>query len=151
MTFTLWLRVKNSRVPLRSSFQNFKEGISIYTTHILKDFVWLISSIKQEMLSWTLWRWQEAVIKAQVNSPLWSMPCSLHTFLQSPAQEHHSRGHRRGEKCQSPWHLQVWSCKGSSMAYKPCPEMHLPCITILGHIRQCLKLEASRVEQVLAN
>lgn len=70
------------------------------------------------------------------------MPCSLHTFLQSPAQEHHSRGHRRGEKCQSPWHLLVWSCKGNSMACKACPEMQLLWITTLGHKWQRLKLEA---------
>lgn len=38
MTFTLWLRVKNSRVPLRSSFPNFKEGISTYNHSHLEGF-----------------------------------------------------------------------------------------------------------------
>lgn len=44
-------KVKNSRVHLRSDFPNFKEEISIHTTHILKDFIWLLSSVKQVMLS----------------------------------------------------------------------------------------------------
>ena len=65
------LQVKNSRVHLRSDFPNFKEEISIHTIHVLKDFIWLISSVKQVILSQTVERWQEAVLIAQVNSPLW--------------------------------------------------------------------------------
>ena len=38
MIFTLWLRVKNSRVPLRSSFPNFTEEISIYNHSHLEGF-----------------------------------------------------------------------------------------------------------------
>lgn len=44
-------KAKNSRVHLGSDFSNFKEEISIHTTHILKDFIWLLSSVKQVMLS----------------------------------------------------------------------------------------------------
>lgn len=62
-------KVKNSRVHLRSDFPNFKEEISIHTTHILKDFIWFLSSFKQLILSWTLWRWQEAVLRARWTHP----------------------------------------------------------------------------------
>lgn len=44
-------KVKNSRVYLRSFFPNFKEGITLHTIHILKNFMWLISLVKQVMLS----------------------------------------------------------------------------------------------------
>lgn len=38
------------KLYLRSCFPNFK-GFSTHTTHILKDVTWLISYVKQVMLS----------------------------------------------------------------------------------------------------
>lgn len=133
-------KVRNSRVHLRSDFPNFKEEISIHTTHILKDFIWLLSSIKQVMLSWTLWRWQEAVLRARWTHPYGRRHVVCTHFCKVPLKN--TIVEAIEEERNAKVHGIFWFDPVKEVAW---PALRHDCFVFsLGHSRRCLKVEGSR-------